>query len=116
MAEKERFEFGSKDTFKSNTSKTATFDMEKQLIITGHPTFSVFYNSIVGQIVVKSWSDAYGIINDYTISTAVQGKDSSVTQYNTKRLRTVEMLCLILFVVSHPSIIAHYFLCSKLPF
>ena len=28
LAEKERFEFGSKDTFKSNTSKTATFDIE----------------------------------------------------------------------------------------
>ena len=72
MAEKERFEFGSKDTFKSNTLKTATFDIENSKYLLVIPLFLYFYNSIVGQIVVKSWSDAYDIISDYTFSTAVQ--------------------------------------------
>ena len=71
MAEKERFEFGSKDTFKSNTSKTATFDIENSNYLLVIPLFLYFYNSIVGQIVVKSWSDAYGIISDYAFFTAV---------------------------------------------
>ena len=43
LAEKERFEFGSKDTFKSNTSKTATFDIENSYYLLVIPLFLFYY-------------------------------------------------------------------------